>query len=166
MARLRVESGNRITLPSEVVQTLGLEPGRFIEVSFPEMPKVGHGLGTATQWRHLSNQRLADAEVLLASRKRRYNGAVYLAGYSIECALKAAICVQKNLTQLPEEYKIHDFNELLAATGSILPSPLVRKFEIINTWSVNIRYQTRAWNAQEARELIDSVKEVKGWLER
>jgi len=82
MPRLRVESGFSITIPSDVVQALRLRVGQSVEVRFPEMPlPAARGLGTATQWRHLSNQRLEDAQVLLASRKRRYNGAVYLGGY-------------------------------------------------------------------------------------
>jgi HEPN domain-containing protein len=46
----------------------------------------------------LSEQHLADAQVLL--ERRRWPGAYYLAGYSVECALKA--CIAK-LT------KVHDF---------------------------------------------------------
>jgi HEPN domain-containing protein len=39
---------------------------------------------------HVSNERLKDATILL--KQKRYNGAVYLGGYVIECLLKAAIC--------------------------------------------------------------------------
>jgi bifunctional DNA-binding transcriptional regulator/antitoxin component of YhaV-PrlF toxin-antitoxin module len=35
MLRLRVEAGHRVTVPDEVVQTLGLRPGREVEVRFP-----------------------------------------------------------------------------------------------------------------------------------
>ncbi|MBI1927455.1 HEPN domain-containing protein [Candidatus Poribacteria bacterium] len=129
------------------------------------MPKPERGLGTATQWWHLSNQRLEDAEVLFSSRKRRYNGAVYLAGYAIECALKSAICVLKNLTQLSEEYKTHDFNQLLWSTGLTLPNFLMRKFSTLLDWSITLRYQTKAWGVQDARQFLDNVKEVKQWLE-
>jgi HEPN domain-containing protein len=47
----------------------------------------------------LSEQHLADAQVLL--EQRRWPGAYDLAGYSVECALKA--CIAK-LT------KVHDFH--------------------------------------------------------
>jgi hypothetical protein len=113
MPYLRVESGNRITIPDDVIRQLRLKPGQMVEVRFPA-PMPGRGLGslrskllnevnTATQWRHLANQRLDDATILLASRKRRYNGAVYLGGYAIECSLKSAICILKNLPTLPRE---------------------------------------------------------------
>jgi len=122
------------------------------------------GLGTATQWRHLADQRLEDAQVLLASRKRRYNGAVYLGGYTVECALKAAICTIKNLPSLPTEYRTHDLEELLAATGLILPYELAAKFRILKAWSVDLRYQTQTWSVRDAREFLTCVKEVKQWI--
>ena len=165
MVRLRVEARYRIALPEDVIQTLRLEPGHFVEVRFPEIPKPERGLGTANQWQQLANQRLEDAEVLLASRKRRYNGAVYLSGYAIECILKATICRLKNLTLLPEEYKTHDLNDLLGASGLLLPEALVLKFSRIRRWSVDLRYQTRAWSTQEAHQFLEQVKEVKEWIE-
>jgi HEPN domain-containing protein len=135
--RIRVQSNNRITLPANVVNTLGLKPGNHIEVRFPDMPiPTDRGLGSATQWHHLSNQRMEDAVVLLASRKKRYNGAVYLGGYAVECALKSAICVLKNLPSLPESYRTHELEELLHATGLRLPVYLLTKFATINNWSV------------------------------
>lgn len=39
---------------------------------------------------HIAERRRGDARVLL--RNKRYDGAVYLGGYVIECMLKAAIC--------------------------------------------------------------------------
>jgi HEPN domain-containing protein len=158
MPKLRVESGFSITIPEDVVQTLRLRVGQSVEVRFPEMaPSAVRGLGTATQWRHLSNQRLNDAEVLLASRKRRYNGAVYLGGYAIECALKAAICALKNLPTLPEDYKTHMLDELFIATGLTLPDDLVMKFCILRDWTVELRYQTKVLNAQDARKFLQYV---------
>jgi HEPN domain-containing protein len=166
MPRLRVESGFSLTIPIDVVQTLRLRVGQGIEVRFPEMPlPIERGLGTATQWRHLANQRLEDAQVLIASRKRRYNGAVYLGGYAVECALKTAICVLKNLPTLPEYYKTHVLDELLGATGLTLPDNLVMKFCILRDWTVELRYQTKALNAQYARKFLRYAKEVKQWLE-
>jgi len=165
MRFLRIESGNRITIPDDVIRRLRLIPGDRIEVRFPQMLAPARGLGTATQWQHLSNERLKDAEVLLQSRKRRYNGAVYLGGYAIECALKSAICLLKNLPQLPEEYRTHNLGDLLRATGLTPPPHLTRRFLAVATWTVNLRYLTRRWSAQEARKFLDDVKEVKQWLE-
>ncbi|MBM3237308.1 HEPN domain-containing protein [Candidatus Poribacteria bacterium] len=164
MPYLRVEAGNRITIPDDIVRQLGLKPGQMVEVRFPA-PVTGRGLGTTAQWRHLANQRLDDATVLLVSRKRRYNGAVYLGGYAIECSLKAAICILKNLPTLPEEYKTHALDDLLTAAGLKLPNHLVRKFLVINSWSVDIRYQASTWKAQDAKKFLEYVREVKQWIE-
>lgn len=166
MPRLRVESGFSITIPGNVVQALRLRMGQSVEVRFPEMsPPTERGLGNATQWRYLANQRLEDAQVLIASRKRRYNGAVYLGGYTVECALKSAICALKNLPTLPEDYKTHVLDELFVATGLTLPDNLVMKFCILRDWTVELRYQTKALNAQDARKFLQYAKEVKQWLE-
>lgn len=162
---MRVEAGHRVTIPDEVVQTLNLRPGREVEVRFPEMPAAERGLGTAAQWQHLASQRLEDAQGLLASRKRRYNGAVHLGGYAIECAFKAAICVVKRLPTLPADYRTHALDELLAVTGWPLPPPLRRSFEIVNAWSVDLRYLTRPWSASDARQFLEHVREVKQWIE-
>jgi HEPN domain-containing protein len=43
-------------------------------------------------WQRLANDRLADARVLLAGK--RWSAAYYLAGYAVECGLKACILVR------------------------------------------------------------------------
>ncbi len=166
MRLLRIESGNRVTIPDDVIRTLRLSPGDRIEVRFPQVFTPARGLGTATQWQHLSNKRLKDAEVLLQSRRCRYSGAVYLGGYAVECALKSAICVLKNLPQLPEEHRTHNLEVLLRATGLTLPDRVVHKFAVVNRWAVNIRYLTKTWNARDAREFLGNVKEIKQWIGR
>jgi len=83
----------------------------------------------------------------------------------VECALKSAICALKNLPTLPEDYKTHVLDELLGATGLTLPDNLVMKFCILRDWTVELRYQTKALNAQYARKFLQYVKEVKQWLE-
>jgi HEPN domain-containing protein len=42
-----------------------------------------------TDLQNLAEERLGDAEVLLASN--RYSGAYYIVGYAVECGLKACI---------------------------------------------------------------------------
>ena len=50
--------------------------------------------------RNIARARLRDAEMLL--RARRYDGAVYLCGYSVEIALKARICRTSGWREFPE----------------------------------------------------------------
>jgi HEPN domain-containing protein len=50
----------------------------------------------------LAKERIRDAKVLLAAR--RWSGAYYLAGYAVECGLKACIIVQlKNADDFPDK---------------------------------------------------------------
>lgn len=48
----------------------------------------------------LAETRLADAKVLL--KNRRYDAAYYLAGYAIECALKARIAGRTRRNDFPD----------------------------------------------------------------
>ena len=64
---------------------------------------------------HVANERLRDANVLL--KQKRYNGAVYLGGYVVECLLKVAICVHLNQDNLPATYRTHELFELLDYSG-------------------------------------------------
>ena len=68
----------------------------------------------------LADIRVADAKVLLDAG--RYQGAYYLLGYAVECALKA--CVAKQIREhdfpdrkLIQESYTHDLGRLLAISG-------------------------------------------------
>ena len=68
-----------------------------------------------TVYLQLSIMRLKDANVLLENR--RYAGAIYLAGYAIECRLKWAVTQRNQIDYLPAEYEIHELDRLLIAAG-------------------------------------------------
>jgi len=59
--------------------------------------------------------RLAEAGVLLEASQ--FAGAVYLAGYAVECQLKVAICARLDWASLLGTFKIHDLPTLLLYTG-------------------------------------------------
>jgi hypothetical protein len=56
---------------------------------------------TVAQIKELSNLRLEEAEILCANQK--YDGAFYLAGYSVELMLKAKICENFGIDTLFDE---------------------------------------------------------------
>jgi HEPN domain-containing protein len=92
----------------------------------------------------LAEARLADAKVRL--KNRRYDGAYYLAGYAIECALKACIAGRA---------KRHDFPDL----------ELARK--VWQRWTERSRYQTRGM--EDARNMVAAVGDELGvlaWLRK
>ena len=71
--------------------------------------------------RQLAEDRIGDAALLLAAG--RWSGAYYLAGYAVECGLKACIARLTNQDDFSRERKFvdecytHDIDKLLKATG-------------------------------------------------
>ena len=116
----------------------------------------------------ISNDRLRDADVLL--KQKRYNGAVYLGGYVIECLLKAAICVHLNQDSLPVNYRTHELVELLYYSGLLFQlksdQKLSRSFLAVKDWNVGIRYHGRHFKPAETEQFITAVKEVRQWILR
>lgn len=55
---------------------------------------------TRQDLQELAEMRLADAEALLVAG--RYSGAYYLAGYAVECAIKACIAKQFRQHEFPD----------------------------------------------------------------
>ena len=72
----------------------------------------------------IAKARLHDAKALLAAR--RYDGAAYLCGYAVECALKARIVATLKWNGFPESkkeferfasFKTHNLDTLLSLSG-------------------------------------------------
>jgi HEPN domain-containing protein len=71
-------------------------------------------------FQRLVESRLAEARLLLANGFA--SGAYYLAGYAIECALKAIIAAQFRANEIPdrrlvERVHVHDLSKLLSLAG-------------------------------------------------
>ena len=74
-------------------------------------------------FRQIADLRLDEAKVLL--RENQPSGAYYLAGYAIECALKAIIAKQFRGDEIPDKALVnrvdtHDLSELLSACGPVI----------------------------------------------
>jgi len=115
----------------------------------------------------LARDRLADARALL--RSHRYAGAYYLAGYAVECALKACIAKQIRRHDFPDKKLVsdsytHDLVKLVGIAGlkSKLDVALAadKTFElnwtIVRDWSEEDRYNFSISNA-EARDLYSAI---------
>ena len=95
----------------------------------------------------LSQTRLADARTLLDAE--RYDAAYYLAGYSVECALKACLCKQIREHHFPprntDKYYSHQLVTLAREAGveEVLEanSDLRRNWNIVKDWSEQTRYE-------------------------
>ena len=117
----------------------------------------------------LSEQHLGDAQVLLD--QERWPGAYYLAGYSVECALKACIAKLTRVHDFPDRDFARDIytHKLAILVGlAELDKARIEKckasptFDLhwrrVKFWSEESRYDT--FNGQpEARDLIRAISD-------
>ncbi len=113
-------------------------------------------------------ERLEEADVLLQNQYP--TGAVYLAGYAVECGLKAVLLSQVPrarhedvLTEFRGRHG-HDFDWLrrryLARGGPGLPVEIRRDFEAVQNWSTNLRYSAANVAMSEAGSFLAATKRL------
>lgn len=104
-------------------------------------------------FRRLAEERLRDAQVLLVNR--RYSAAYYLAGYAVECGLKACIARQIKQYEFPPTARFsrdvftHDLKDLVKHAGlnDWLAERLKaskefrRNWETVTRWTEESRYR-------------------------
>jgi len=116
----------------------------------------------------LARERLSDADALLLAG--RFDCAYYVAGYAVECALKACIAGNTRAGDFPprETRKIytHDLEDLLESSGlsqdrrqSSAGFP-ERNWSIVKDWSESARYE-RKMDRLRAEELMDAISNPK-----
>jgi hypothetical protein len=105
--------------------------------------------------------------VLLAGR--RYSAAYYLAGYAVECGLKACIARQFRRSEFPprntQNLYTHEIDKLVIGAqleGSLAEQKKnVRGFDenwsLVRAWTEQGRYQT--WSRQQAEALLAAITE-------
>jgi hypothetical protein len=117
-------------------------------------------------FQRLAELRLAEARIL--ARERQFSGAYYIAGYAIECALKARIAALFRENEIPDRNLVnrvytHDLTALLNLSGLEKPlerdrqseKDLDRRWSIVKNWTEQARYST--WTEQEAVAIIDAI---------
>jgi HEPN domain-containing protein len=94
-----------------------------------------------TDFQVLSRIRLKEAKVLMAAGL--YDGAYYLAGYSVECALKACIAKATRRHEFPDRVRAnasytHDLEQLVKQAGleDLLKTQLANDPEFVDHWRV------------------------------
>ena len=128
-----------------------------------------------------SRQRLADAKTLLNASRGR--GAMYMAGYAVECLLKTKLmhiynC--KNLRELEDLLRqrsilpahrtvfTHQLEDLLRLTPGynrvIRNHEMLSLFNKVNQWTPSWRYISKPTNRREATEFITSIERFIRWI--
>jgi HEPN domain-containing protein len=128
----------------------------------------------------LSDLRIEEAKVLFAAAK--YAGAFYLAGYAVECALKACIAKQTSQYDFPElelvrDSYTHNLDRLLKVAGlenelrhdQRSNRKLALNWDFVKSWEAASRYNTSV-GEREATDLIFAISDpangVLVWLKR
>jgi hypothetical protein len=126
----------------------------------------------------LSNARIREARILLAAGE--YSGAYYLAGYAVECALKACFAKGVQRFDFPDKDRAgkiftHKLNVLATlanlddelAKSTQASSSFAGSWSLAKSWSEESRYSFRT--KDEAKSIIDAVVRKDGvlpWIKR
>jgi HEPN domain-containing protein len=116
----------------------------------------------------LSEIRLREAQALF--RAKHFSGTYYLAGYAVECALKACIAKQIKRYDFPDKKRVndsytHNLKEL-AGLSNLNQALLARSetdeafqanWNLITLWSEKSRYETA--DGVKAKSLLDAIME-------
>lgn len=138
-------------------------------------------LGAGVSEQHgASYRRWEDAEVL--RRAERWRGAMYMAGYSLECALKATLMREWGVMTLAELEDVlrekhglvrslftHDLEHLFGLTrlgGAVMNNPmptpyerqLMRWFRACNSWVVAWRYSGSVGTQRDCESMLTAVE--------
>jgi hypothetical protein len=121
-----------------------------------------------SELRAIAKARLRDAEVLFSAG--RYDGSVYLCGYSVEISLKARVCRTLKWDDFPStnkeferyhSFRTHNLDVLLHLSGAekkIKPKYLTA-WSVVAGWEPHTRYkQIGTATSAEAADMIDSAK--------
>lgn len=128
-----------------------------------------------TEQRKASVHRWEDAQVLF--RGKRWRGAMYLAGYAVECCLKWKMMqvwqcrtleqlerrlIERGVTQTPFTHNLRMLLTALAAKERMRQNKEVwNKFSVVNEW----RYNPDLSNRSEAEAFLAAGLEVLSWIE-
>jgi len=127
----------------------------------------------ARRFYRCAKQRFEEAEILMRAGKT--TGAVYLAGYGVECILKTLTIMavpQKNRSDIMLSFRgsrAHDYEWLrdlyLNNGGARFPSPITQHFTFVNSWSTDLRYQPRSVPDADAEAFVTAAEAIIIWAD-
>ena len=120
-----------------------------------------------------AKERFEDAELILGLN--RTTAAVYLAGYSVECMIKALILSsvprsrENEILAMFRGGQAHDFRWLMRLYqqhgGIAVPRHLAEDFEEVADWSTAIRYSPATMQAHDAKDFLYSTTKMIKWAD-
>lgn len=119
-------------------------------------------------WLNLARERAADADAIYKERPDSI-AVVYLAGYAIECSLKALL--QKQGISFPKSGREgHNLRGLWQASGlklSDLKDEQGSKTFFLQNWNTDLRYEItlQTTSGLETQELLNGAKQLTGWIQ-
>lgn len=143
------------------------------------MRDLFHGISEQSK---AGKHRMDDARALLTAV--RWRGAMYMAGYSIECLLKTKLMRMyecRHLRELEEELQrrgvlsaqtsifTHQLEPLLRLAGGLerlrQSEEHWRLFNLVNRWVPAWRYTADLSNAEDAADFLTAVNRISQWIE-
>lgn len=107
---------------------------------------------------------MREARLLLADAC--YDGAYYLSGYVIECALKACIARKTRRYEFPPDrktvdgYYVHNLQQLASAVGGELKAELARP-ELEVNWAIVTQWtEARRYAVTDRKQAEDMIKAI------
>jgi hypothetical protein len=121
-----------------------------------------------TDLQELADVRLAEAKALLGLTPPFPDAAYYLAGYAVECALKACICRLNNQDEWPEKTFVNDCHthdilklvrlaglETTRAADTAANAALGTNWSTVKDWNERCRYERHS--QVKAQTMIDAI---------
>lgn len=102
-----------------------------------------------------------------------YTDAVYLAGYPVECMLKAlALSSQpaRKHAKIIKEFRgrvAHDYEWIKRSYLPKIsyPKDIVRSLASVRTWAPDLRYETKRFDSTDAKRFFTDVERILEWCE-
>jgi len=122
---------------------------------------------TAAELQVLAQKRAEESAVLL--KGGHYDGAYYLAGYAVECAIKACIAkqfIQGNIPKKEDVNKVytHDLANLLKQAAidqkAIAGTAVEINWVVVKDWTVDSRYESGT-SRKEVEDMYGAITDPK-----
>jgi HEPN domain len=123
-------------------------------------------LMTENEWSSLARERAADAEAMATVRVTSI-GCVYMAGYAVECSLKAFL--QSQGKSFPTSGRDgHNLRKLWETSGfrlSDISDTAGAKAFFIAQWDTSLRYKLAYDSSLTIEELVSGARLLTGWIQ-